>query len=81
MPAEGLMWIGLGEHISRLIFAVNCIDGDVALVNIVPEVVVLNVDMIGAWADLGYSCTLNCTAVVLKYSAMHSWLGAAKTKA
>ncbi len=81
MPAKGLVWIGLGEHIGRLILTVNGIDSDLALVNVVLEVVVLDVDMFGAWADLRYSCNFDHTAVVFKNLAVDGWLGAAQLEA
>ncbi len=81
MPAECLVWIGLGEHVGWLVFAVNCIDRNLALINVVPEVVILNVDVLGSWADLGHSGNFDCATVVFKNLAVNGWLSAAKSKA
>ncbi len=81
MLAECFVRIGLGEHVGWLVFAVNCIDGNLTLINIVSEVVILNVDVFGSWADLGHGGDLDCATVVFKNLAMDSWLGAAKPKA
>jgi len=35
-----------------LLLAVDGIDGDLATVNVVPKVMVLDVDVLGAWLDL-----------------------------
>jgi len=81
MPAECLIWIGLGEHVSQMVFAVNCIDSVLALVNIVPEVVVLNVDVLGTWANLGHGGSFNHAAVVFKDPAVAGWFSATKPEA
>ncbi len=81
MLAECLIWIGLGEHVSWLVFAVNCIDGNLAPINIVSEVVIFDVDVFGSWANLGHCGDFNCATVVFKNLAVDGWLGAAKPKA
>jgi len=52
VSAESLKGNWLGKHVNRLLVAVNSIDGDLTLVNVVPEVMVLDVDVLGAWLDL-----------------------------
>jgi len=79
--AECFVQIGLGEHVSWLVFTVNCIDGNLAPINVVSEVVILNIDVFGSWVDLGHGGDLDCAAVVFKNPAVDSWLGAAKSKA
>jgi len=81
MFAERLIWVGLGEHVGRLFFAVDCIDRNLALINVVSEVVVLDIDVFGAQADLGYGCNFDCTAVVFQNLAVNGWLGATKPEA
>jgi len=81
MLAECLVWIGLGEHISWLVFAVNGINSDLASVNIVPEVVVPNVDVLGTWANLGHGSNFDCATIVFKNPALNNWLSAAKLEA
>jgi len=81
MPAKDLIWIRLGEHVGRLGLAADGIDSDLVLVNVVMEVVVLNIDVFGAWTDLWYSCNFNCAAVVFKNSSVNGWLGAAEPEA
>ncbi len=56
----------LCEHISRLVFGVDGMDSNIALIDVIPEVVVLDIDVFGAWMDLGNSDNLNCTAVSFK---------------
>jgi len=81
MPAEGLIWIRLGEHVGILVLTVDPIDSDLTSIKIVLEVVVLNIDVFGVQADLGYSCNLYCTTIVFKNLAVNGWLGAAKPEA
>ncbi len=64
MSAEGFERDQLGEHVSRLLNAVNGIDGDLAMVNVVPEVMVLDIDVLGAWSDLWDGGDLDCPTVV-----------------
>jgi len=52
MLAERLVWIGLGEHVNWLVFTVNCIDRNLAPINVVSEVVILNIDVLGSWVNL-----------------------------
>jgi len=81
MLAERFVRIGLGEHVGGLIFAVDCIDRNLASVNVVPEMMVLNVDVLSSGANLGHRSDLNCAAVVFKNATVDGWLGAAKSKA
>ncbi len=74
MFAECFIWIGLGEHISWLIFAVNGIDRNLASINVVLKVVVLNVDV------FGHGGKFDGATVVFKNPAVDGWLSAAKPK-
>jgi len=49
--------------------------GDFPAFNIVPEVVELDVDVLGSRAHLWDLGDFKCTAVVLKDMAMDGWLG------
>jgi len=81
MPAKCLIWIGLGEHVGRLVLAVDGIDSDLTSINIVLEVVVLNIDVFGAQVDLWYSCNFDHAAIVFENPAVDGWFGAAKPEA
>jgi len=61
-----------------LLNAVNGIDSDLAMVNVVPEVMTLDIDVLGAWMDLWNGGHLNYPTVVFEDLAMDGWLGAAK---
>jgi len=68
----------LCEHVSRLIFRVNDMDGNSASIDIILEVVVLDIDMFSAWMDLGNSSDLKCTTIIFTTVAVHSCFGAAR---
>jgi len=51
------------------------------MVNVVPKVVILDIDVLGSWPDLWDCGNLNHPAIVFKNPAVNSWLGAAKLKA
>ncbi len=81
MLTEGLEWDQLSEHVSRLLNVVNGIDGDLAMVNVVPKVVVLDIDVFGMRLNLWDGGNLNCPTVVLEDPAMDGWFGASKSEA
>ncbi len=53
---------------------------NLAMVNVVLEVMVLDADVLCVWPDLWKNGNLNCSTVVFKNLAVDSHLGAAKPK-
>jgi len=64
----------LVEHIHWLIKCVNGMQRDLPTFNIVPEEVVLDVDVPSAGPHLKNFGNLKCAAFVLKDSAIYHWL-------
>jgi len=74
----------LCEHVSRVIFRVNGMDSNLALIDAIPEVVVLDINVFGVWMDLGngsnlkflslkmQQCTLGLVLPSLKLSMFSS---------
>ncbi len=44
------------------------------MIDVVPEVVELDVDVLGAWSHLRDLCNLEGTAVIFKDAAVDNWL-------
>ena len=65
----------LGEHVGWLISGADGMQSDFSTVDVVPEVMELNVDVLGSWAHLGDLSDFECTAVVLEDTAMDGRLG------
>ncbi len=65
----------LGQHVCWLIRGVDGMQHDFSMFNIVPEVMELDVDVLGVWVHLWDLSDFEGSAVVLKDMAMNSWLG------
>ncbi len=71
-----VLWQGLGEHISDLVGGSYWEDLDEPLLHMFTEVMVADVDVLGAGAQLGKPCQFQCTCIVLKDLAIDVGLGA-----
>ncbi len=65
----------LGEHVGWLISGANGVQSDFPVVDVVPEVVELNIDVLGPQAHLGNFGDLESAAVIFKDTAVDRWLG------
>jgi hypothetical protein len=65
----------LGEHISFLVSSTNREDLDESLANVFTEMMVTDVDMLGAWTKLGKSGKFQCSRIVFKDFAIDVRLG------
>lgn len=65
----------LGEHVCWLIVGVDGMQHDFALLNIVPEMVELDIDVLGTWSHLWDLGDFEGTVVVLKDLAVDHQLG------
>jgi len=65
------------KHVSRLVFWVDGINSNLASINLISEVVVLNIDVLGTLKNIGNSSKFDCTMVIFfKNTTMCSWFGA-----
>lgn len=55
MTLKKVLWKGLGQYVSNLIFSANWEDLDQTFANVLTKVMVTNVDMFGARPELGKS--------------------------
>jgi len=74
---DGVMVLGqcsfvqqLGEHVCWLIKGVDCMQRNLSMVNIVSEMVVLDIDVLGSWVHLWDFGNFKGTTVVFKDSAV-----------
>jgi hypothetical protein len=65
----------LGEHISRLLLGINGMDRDLSPVHMITEVVILDVDVLGARSIFWNCSNLQSSTGVFKDSTMDSRLG------
>ncbi len=74
LPEDGLsQW--LGEHVGWLISGADGVQGDFSMVNVVPEVMELDIDVLGPWAHLRTFGDFKGAAVVFKDATVDCWLG------
>jgi len=76
MTLKKVLWKGLGQYVSNLIFSTNWKDLDQTFANMLTKVMVTNVDMFGARPELWKSRKFQCTRVVLKNLAVDVRFGA-----
>ena len=64
------------QDIGGLIIGADGFDDDLSPFSVVPEVMVLGSDVLGAWTPLVNCCHFHCTTVVLKHFASDGRCGA-----
>jgi len=75
MLAEDWLSQWLGEHVSWLISGADGMQGDFSAVDVVPEVMELDVDVLGSWAHLWNFGNFEGAAVIFKDATVNCWLG------
>jgi len=65
----------LGEHVGWLISGADGMQSDFSAVDVVPEVMELDIDVLGPWAHLWNFGDFEGVAVVFEDATVNSWLG------
>jgi len=65
----------LGEHVGWLISGADGVQSDFSAVDVVPEVMELDVDVLGPWAHLWNFGDFEGAAVVFEDATVNCWLG------
>jgi len=65
----------LGEHVGWLISGADGVQSDFPTVDVVPEMVELDIDVLGPWAHLWNFGDFEGTAVVFEDATVNCWLG------
>ena len=74
MLHKQLLWKGLGEYICDLLVGANMFYRNGSVLDMFPEMMVLDIDVFGSVTHLRYLCQLECPSVIFKCVALHAYL-------
>jgi hypothetical protein len=62
------------EYVGGLEVRLNCLNGDISVIDITSEMVVLDIDVLGSWTHLRYRSDLYRPTVVFEDLAVEPWV-------